>query len=80
MRAAYRISPRFHAENSICAIWVCRYVGCMNWQQFLTLMIVLGVAVIFVWRSSSPKKHEHSHNCGCDHEHDSEKPKDKAAH
>jgi len=52
----------------------------MNWQQFLTLLIVLGVGAIFVWRSSSPKKHEHSANCGCDHEHDSDKPKDKAAH
>ncbi len=50
----------------------------MNWQQFLPLLIVLGVGAIFVWRSSSPKKHEHSANCGCDHEHDTEKPKDKA--
>ena len=50
----------------------------MNWQQFLPLLIVLGVGAIFVWRSSSPKKHEHSANCGCDHERDTEKPKDKA--
>ncbi len=52
----------------------------MNWQQFLPLLIVLGVGAIFVWRSSSPKKHEHGANCGCDHEHDSEKPKDKITH
>jgi hypothetical protein len=49
----------------------------MNWQQFLPLLIVLGVGATFVWRSSSPKKHEHSANCGCDHEHDTEIQKDK---
>ena len=52
----------------------------MSWQQFLPLLIVLGVGAIFVWRSSSPKKHEHNCNCGCDHEHDSEPKKEKATH
>ena len=39
----------------------------MNWQEFLPLLIVLGVGAIFVWRSSSSKKHEHSADCGCKH-------------
>jgi hypothetical protein len=69
--------PEFHAENSICAIPVCSYVGCMSWQNILTLVIVLGVAVFFVWRSSGSKKH--GCNCGCGHEHAPENQKDKAA-
>ena len=59
---------------------VCSYVACMPWQQFLPLLIVLGVGAIFVWRSSSPKKHEHSDHCGCGHEHEPENPKDKTVH
>ena len=54
----------------------------MSWQQFLPLLIVLGVGAIFVWRSSSPKKHDHDHSChcGCDHEHDTETKKEKVSH
>ena len=50
----------------------------MNWQQFVPLVIVLGVAMILVWRSSGKKA-----NCGCDggcaHDHPSEKKKENAA-
>jgi hypothetical protein len=59
--------PAIHAENSICTPPVCHYVSHMNWQQILTLGIVLAVAVIFVWRSSNPSGHKHGCNCGCDH-------------
>ena len=52
----------------------------MNWQQFLTLLIVLGVAAIFVWRSSGTKKHTHGHDCGCAREPGAEKQKDQATH
>jgi hypothetical protein len=51
----------------------------MNWQQFLQLLIVLGVGAIFVWRSSSPKKHEHSANCGCSPEDKTETKKENDA-
>ena len=44
----------------------------MNWQQFLTLVIVLGVAVVLVWRSSAPKKHDHGCDCGCPNHHEGE--------
>jgi hypothetical protein len=50
----------------------------MNWQQFVPLVIVLGVAMIFVWRSSGKKA-----NCcgdGCTHDHHAEKKKENAAH
>ena len=47
----------------------------MSWQQFLPLVIVLGVAVIFVWRSSTPKKHEHGCDCGCPNHNENESPK-----
>ena len=46
----------------------------MNWQQILPVVIVLGVGLIFVWRSSTPKKHEHDCRCGCAHEHDEKPP------
>ena len=52
----------------------------MNWQQFLPLLIVLGVGAVFVWRSSSPKQHDHDCGCGCDREHEAHQPKDKAGH
>ena len=42
------------------------------------LMIVLGLGAIFVWRSSSPKKHGRGCNCGCEHENHDETGKDKA--
>jgi len=51
----------------------------MNWQQFLPLLIVLGVGVLFVWRSSAPKKHEHSADCGCAHKDESEHQRNKTA-
>jgi len=66
-------------KNSICAIWVCSYVASMNWQQFLPLLIVLGVGVVFVWRSSSPQKHDHDCGCGCTHKDDPETRKDNTA-
>jgi hypothetical protein len=51
----------------------------MNWQQFLPLVIVLGVAVVFVWRSSGEKKHRPSCGCGCEHDHAAETKKEKTA-
>lgn len=66
------------AENSICAPADCDYVGGMSWQNILTLVIVLGVAMIFVWRSSG-KDHKHGCGCGCAHEDETESKKDKAA-
>ena len=45
----------------------------MNWQQFLPLLVVLTVAVIFVWRSSGSKKSDEGCDCcGCHHEHKAE--------
>jgi len=48
------------------------------WQQFVPLVIVLGVAMILVWRSSGKKA-----NCGCGgdcaHDHQGEKKKENAA-
>jgi len=69
--------PEFHAENSICALTVCSYVASMNWQQILPIVIVLGVAVFFVWRSSS-QKHDHSCGCGCAHEPEDKNQKEKS--
>jgi hypothetical protein len=77
-RSLAGLGRSFTLKNSICAIPVCSYVGSMNWQQFLTLLIVLGVATFFVWRSSGTKKHKHSHHCGCAHGCDAEKQKEKA--
>ena len=48
----------------------------MNWQEILPLIIVLSVAAIFVWRSSSPDKHEHSCNCDCHHGHEEKSNKE----
>lgn len=57
-------------EISICAGAVCRYVGGMTWPELLLLGVVLGVAVIFVWRSSGAKKSDGGCECcGCSHEH-----------
>ncbi len=50
----------------------------MNWQQVLTLVIVLGVTAIVVWRSSSPHKHNRDCNCGCDHDYEAGNQKQKA--
>jgi len=66
-------------KNLYCTIPVCGYVGSMNWQQFLPLVIVLGVAVVFVWRSSGEKKHRPSCGCGCEHDHAAETKKEKTA-
>jgi len=52
----------------------------MNWQSFLPLVIVLGVGAIFVWRSSSPKKHEHNCHCGCTHEDQPDTKKEEVTH
>ncbi len=52
----------------------------MNWHQFLPMLIVLSVAVVFVWRSSSPKKHDHNCNCGCAHDAKADAPKENAPH
>jgi hypothetical protein len=46
-------------------------------MNFLPLVIVLGIAVFFVWRSSGQKKHEHTSSCGCNHEPDAEAKKTK---
>ena len=62
-------------KNSICAFGFSGYVGSMNWQQFLPMILVLGVAVFFVWRSSSQKKHDHGCGCGCEHTDDAETKK-----
>jgi hypothetical protein len=46
----------------------------MNWQQLLALGVVLAVAVIFIWRSSDPRKDGPGCHCGCEHdEHPHEK-------
>jgi len=63
-------------KNSICGIRNCSYVGCMS---FLPVLIVLSVAVFFVWRSSGQKKHGHDCGCGCDHGHDT-KAKEPTPH
>jgi len=73
------IGPQEHAENSICAAAVCRYVGGMSWPDIATLVIVLGVATFFVWRSSGTRNHKHNCGCGCAHENPTETPKDKTA-
>ena len=62
-------------ENSICVIPVCDYVGGMSWPDILTLVIVLGIATVFLWRSSG-KEHKPGCGCGCDHGHEPE-PKKK---
>jgi hypothetical protein len=51
----------------------------MNWQNILTLVVVLGAATFFVWRSSGTKKHNHDCNCGCAHEDETGAQKDKAS-
>jgi hypothetical protein len=57
-------------EKSICARADCRYVGGMTWHEILPLAVVLGVAAIFVWRSSGAKKSDGGCECcGCGHEH-----------
>ena len=59
----------FHAKNSICTTADCSYVAYMNWQQLITLSLVLAVAILFVWRSSGkPTGHGSGCNCGCPHD------------
>jgi hypothetical protein len=61
------------SENSICTRAVCRYVGGMTWPELLLLGAVLGVAVVFVWRSSGAKKSDGGCECcGCSHGHEGE--------
>ena len=67
-------------ENPSCAIWFYDYVASMSWQNILTLVIVLGVAAIFVWRSSGSKDHKHGCHCGCAHENETENKKEKVTH
>jgi len=51
----------------------------MNWRQFIPVMIVLGVAMIFVWRSSGKKTGCGCNGNGCAHDHPGEKKKENAA-
>ena len=70
MRQPKPEAGKFHAENSICTPADCSYVASMNWQQLITLSIVLAVAILFVWRSSGKKSgHGSGCNCGCPHDH-----------
>ncbi len=51
----------------------------MNWQQVVPIVLVLGVAFVFIWRSSGQKKHVHGDHCGCDHQHGEETAKKTTA-
>jgi hypothetical protein len=46
----------------------------MNLRQFIPVMIVLGVAMLLVWRSSGKKS-----GCGSNCAHDHQKKKENAA-
>ena len=50
----------------------------MNWQQLVTLAIILTIAVVFVWRGSSAKK-SGGCGCGCAHGEHGEQDREKAA-
>ena len=76
MRLVLRITT---GKISICAIPDCSYVGGMNWQEFLPMIVVLGVAVFFVWRSSGQNKHTHGPDCGCGHDHNADAKKQNSA-
>jgi hypothetical protein len=52
----------------------------MNWQELLTLAVVLSVAAVFVWRSSAPDKHEHGCDCDCHREHGEKSEKKTTVH
>ena len=52
----------------------------MSWQNILTLVVVLGVATFFVWRSSGTKDHKHGCGCGCAPRDKTAAEKEKAAH
>jgi hypothetical protein len=69
----------YELKNPSCAIGICGYVGCMNWQQFLPLVIVLVAVVLFVWRSSDKKSGNCGCPCGCSHEPGSPPKKEDAA-
>ena len=71
-----RIPPK---KNPCCAICFSGYVGCMNWQQFLLLAIILGAAVLFIWRSSGKKAGECGCKRGCAHEPEPRARKENAA-
>jgi hypothetical protein len=51
----------------------------MNWQQFLPVVLILGVVFVFIWRSSAPKKHVHGEHCDCGHDHGNDAKKEKSA-
>lgn len=68
--------PGREAKNLSCVIWFCRYVGSMNWQQFLLVVVVLFAAALFVWRSSGKKTG--GCKCGCEHGHDHSGKEDAA--
>jgi hypothetical protein len=69
----------FVLSKIICEFGNYDYVGSMNWQQFLPIVLILGVAFVVVWRSSGQKKHVHGENCGCDHHHGPEADKKNPA-
>jgi len=50
----------------------------MKWQQFLALALVVGAAVVMVWRSSGKKAGGCGCKCGCAHEPDVEAKKENA--
>jgi hypothetical protein len=72
------LKPGNDVKNRSCAIGVYGYVGTMNWQQFLPLVIVLIAVVLFVWRSSGKKSGDCGCKNGCSHEHESEAKKPNA--
>ena len=50
----------------------------MKWQQFLALALVVGAAVLMVWRSSGKKAGSCGCKCGCAHEPEMEAKKEDA--
>ena len=58
---------RVGAKNPYCTICICGYVGCMKWQQFLTLTLIVVAVVVVLWRSSGKKTGNRGCKCGCDH-------------
>ena len=62
-----------------CAIWFYGYVGCMKWQQFLTLALIVVAVVVLLWRSSGKKTGNCGCKCGCAHEPDADKAGKKDA-
>lgn len=65
-------------KNHSCEICFCGYVGSMKWQQFLPLVLVVGAAVVMIWRSSGKKADDCGCKCGCTHDHDGVAKKEDA--